>query len=242
MSEVMTIGKYTISEQDLDAFIAGLSQEQQMYASIPEFREQVKDHLIDITLFALYAKELGLDEKDTYKAAMMNAERDIAGQMAMGELLEGITVSEEEAKSYFDAAPERFAKGPSASAKHILVDSEERAAEIKAEIESGAKTFEEAALEYSSCPSSSRGGSLGTFGRGQMVAEFDEVVFTKELNQIHGPVKTQFGYHLIWIDERTDGVAPDFDSVKEQVRSTLVRQKQQAVYSAKVNELKAKYL
>ena len=91
----------------------------------------------------------------------------------------------------------------SASARHILVDTEEKCNELKQEIEGGAD-FAEVAKEHSSCPSGARGGELGQFGPGQMVKEFDEVVFSGELNTVHGPVQTQFGYHLLEITERTD--------------------------------------
>ena len=91
----------------------------------------------------------------------------------------------------------------SASARHILVDTEELCNELKKKIENGTD-FAEVAKEHSSCPSGKKGGDLGQFGPGQMVKEFDEVVFNKELNQVHGPVKTQFGYHLLEITERTD--------------------------------------
>lgn len=91
----------------------------------------------------------------------------------------------------------------SASARHILVDTEEQCNELKQQIESGSD-FAEVAQQHSTCPSGSKGGDLGQFGPGQMVKEFDEVVFSGELNQVHGPVKTQFGYHLLEITERND--------------------------------------
>ncbi len=91
----------------------------------------------------------------------------------------------------------------SASARHILVESEEQCRGLKEQIEGGAE-FAEMAKEHSKCPSGSEGGELGTFGPGQMVREFDEVVFSAELNKVHGPVKTQFGYHLLEVTSRTD--------------------------------------
>jgi peptidyl-prolyl cis-trans isomerase C len=90
-----------------------------------------------------------------------------------------------------------------ASARHILVDSEDACTKLKTEIEGGAD-FAALAKEHSKCPSGRQGGDLGEFGPGQMVREFDDVVFRGELGQIHGPVKTQFGYHLIEITNRTD--------------------------------------
>ena len=90
-----------------------------------------------------------------------------------------------------------------ASARHILVDSEERCEGLKRQIESGAD-FAELAAEHSNCPSGSSGGDLGEFEPGQMVPEFDEVVFNEAVGEVHGPVATQFGYHLIEITDRTE--------------------------------------
>lgn len=90
-----------------------------------------------------------------------------------------------------------------ASARHILVDSEEKCQELKTQIEQGSD-FAEIARANSSCPSGQDGGALGEFGPGQMVKEFDEVVFSGELGVVHGPVKTQFGYHLLEITSRTE--------------------------------------
>ncbi len=90
-----------------------------------------------------------------------------------------------------------------ASARHILVETEQQCKELKAEIEGGAD-FAELAKKHSSCPSGSGGGGLGQFGPGEMVKEFDEVVFSAELNKVQGPVKTQFGYHLLEVTSRTD--------------------------------------
>ena len=90
-----------------------------------------------------------------------------------------------------------------ASARHILVDSEEKCNQLKQEIEGGAD-FAEVARQSSTCPSGQRGGALGEFGPGQMVREFDEVVFSAELNTVQGPVRTQFGYHLIEVTSRED--------------------------------------
>ena len=90
-----------------------------------------------------------------------------------------------------------------AKARHILVPTEEVCQELKTRIEGG-DDFVEIAAEHSKCPSGKDGGDLGEFSPGQMVREFDEVVFKQALNTVHGPVKTQFGYHLIEITERSE--------------------------------------
>jgi len=90
-----------------------------------------------------------------------------------------------------------------ASANHILVESEEACNDLKTQIETGAD-FGEIAAAHSKCPSGKQGGGLGEFSPGQMVPEFDKVVFSAEVGKVHGPVKTSFGYHLIEITSRTD--------------------------------------
>lgn len=90
-----------------------------------------------------------------------------------------------------------------ASARHILVKTEEECSNLKTEIENGAE-FSDLAKEYSQCPSGKQGGDLGEFGPGQMVKEFDTVVFSAPIGEVQGPVETQFGYHLLEVTDRTD--------------------------------------
>ncbi len=91
---------------------------------------------------------------------------------------------------------------PQATARHILVDSETKCLELKQQIADGAD-FAEIARANSSCPSSRQGGDLGAFGPGMMVPEFDRVVFNEAVGVVHGPVKTQFGYHLLEVTSRS---------------------------------------
>lgn len=90
---------------------------------------------------------------------------------------------------------------PSARARHILVKSEDSCTALKQEIADGAN-FSAVAKEHSQCPSGQQGGDLGEFKPGQMVPEFDKVVFSEEIGKVHGPIKTQFGYHLVEITNR----------------------------------------
>ena len=90
-----------------------------------------------------------------------------------------------------------------ASARHILVEDEALCEDLKQQIADGAD-FADIAKEHSQCPSGKDGGSLGEFGPGQMVPEFDQVVFTDEVNVVHGPVQTQFGFHLLEVTSRTE--------------------------------------
>jgi peptidyl-prolyl cis-trans isomerase C len=95
-----------------------------------------------------------------------------------------------------------------ATASHILIkgraEAENKLEDLKQEIGDSPVKFAEAAAQYSACPSARSGGNLGEFGPGQMVKEFDTVIFNEELGVVHGPIKTQFGYHLILINDRTE--------------------------------------
>ncbi len=91
---------------------------------------------------------------------------------------------------------------PTATARHILVDSETTCNDLKQRI-AGGEEFADLAKAHSSCPSGQSGGDLGSFSQGMMVPEFDEVVFRDELNTVHGPIKTQFGYNLLEITSRS---------------------------------------
>ncbi len=88
-----------------------------------------------------------------------------------------------------------------ATARHILVATEEECNALKEQIENGA-SFAELAQQYSKCPSGRKGGDLGRFGRGQMVPEFDKAVFTGDVGVVYGPIRTQFGYHLLEVTSR----------------------------------------
>jgi peptidyl-prolyl cis-trans isomerase C len=90
-----------------------------------------------------------------------------------------------------------------AAARHILVETKEKCEDLKKQIEAGAD-FADVAKQYSKCPSGQEGGDLGTFTPGQMVPEFDQVVFSADVGKVHGPVQTEFGYHLIEITSRTE--------------------------------------
>ena len=233
---------HEITSAEVDAFIASLPREQQVYASHPDFRKQCVDQLIAVYALAKYGEEEKLDETEKFKAILENARKDILAQMAIGKIFEKITISDEEIREYFEANKARFAKGASVHAKHILVDSEDKCNELLESIVSGGKAFEDVAKESSTCPSGANGGDLGEFGKGQMVKEFEDAAFAAEIGHVVGPVKTQFGYHLIKVEDKKEAEDAKLDDVKEQIKSEIMQKKQQEAYTAKVEELKKKYM
>lgn len=236
-----TVAGEVITEADLNAFVQTMPKEQQMFASTPQFREQIVEQLVNNRLFVKYAEELKLDETEEFQTILNNARKDILASMAIGETVKSAVVTEDELKEFYEANKARFAKDGTVSAKHILVKNEEKCQKILEEINAG-KAFEVAAQEYSTCPSGQKGGDLGEFGRGQMVKEFEDAAFNAEIGQVVGPVATQFGYHLIKVEVKNEATVAPFEEVVEQIKRNLLGQKQNQAYTAKVAELKEKFM
>lgn len=236
-----TVGGVQITDADLDEFLRSVPQEQRMYASNPQFRTQFLEQMIAMQAYAKYGEELKLEESEMFKKVMENTRRQILAQLAVQTVVDGFTVDDEEAKAFYEANPQHFQKGETISAKHILVDDEEKCQAILEEIKGG-KAFEEAAKEYSTCPSSAKGGDLGEFGKGQMVPEFEQAAYAAEIGEIVGPVKTQFGYHLIKVEKKSEASVVSYEEAEQQIKRNLTQQKQNMAYSEKLAELKEKYV
>lgn len=239
---VATIAGEALTQAEFEAFLKNVPAEQRAYLSNPQARQYYLEQFIAVRLFTKLGEEEKLDETDDFKEIMATIRKDVLSQLAMKSVLSGIEVSDEEIKAYYDVNPNQFVKEGKVSAKHILTDSEEKCTDIFKEIAEGAKSFEDAAKEYSTCPSGQQGGDLGEFGKGQMVKEFEDAAFSGEIGKVIGPVKTQFGYHLIKVEKRTEPETAPFDEVKENIRKTLLSQKQNQLYSEKISELKDKYM
>ena len=229
-----------ITESDVQNLINNYPPEQRMYMTDPNARPELVEQLISFQLFAKMAEEEKIQETEEYKTLIEKVKVEIASHLAVTGILKDITVTQEEESNFYNENKAQFSKGASVKAKHILVDSEELANTVATEIEGG-KSFEDAATEYSTCPSKERGGDLGFFSKGQMVPEFEKAAFEAELNKVIGPVKTQFGYHLIKVEDKKDEEVTPFTSVQPQIHDQLVQMKQQEVYAAKIKELEAKY-
>ena len=183
-----------------------------------------------------------MEETEAFADNLAHAKREILAQMALGEAMKDITVSEDEAKEYYKANENQFMAGETVHAKHILVDDEDRCQEILEKIISEETTFEDAAKEFSTCPSKEKGGDLGAFGRGQMVKEFEDAAFAAEVGHVVGPVKTQFGYHLIKVEDKKDAETSVYEDVADTIKNIILQQKRNDVYGNKIAELKEKYV
>ncbi len=154
------------------------------------------------------------------------------------EVVSGLTISDKEAKDYYDENTDLFKQGEKIEARHILVKIEEGADEsakaealekirkIQNELKSG-EDFGELAKKYSDCPSGAKEGDLGSFGRGQMVGPFENAVFAMKPGEISDIVETQFGYHLIKAGQRTPEVITGYEDIKDKLMQYLKQMKRE---------------
>lgn len=230
-----------ITDKDINEVLARYPEQQRMYMDNEQGRKQVLEQSIAFELFNKFGQEIELDKTEEYKETVKKLAKEILIQMTINKVLSEVTITDEEVKKYYDDNKAQFSEPATASAKHILVDKEEAAKEIKAEIESGAISFEDAAKKYSSCPSKEQGGDLGSFGRGMMVPEFEEAAFTAEIGKVTEPVKTQFGYHLILVESKNEAKEKSFEEVKGMATGQLLQEAQQKKYLDVIKELETKY-
>ena len=242
MSKILaSVGGMPITDEDVNDFLRELGPRAQSYMS-PEGRKVILNQLIGSKLLLLDAKRNLLEAEPQFKAELAKLKDSLLTSYAAEKAVSSVKVSDKDAEDYYNAHKEQFVSDESVNASHILVDSEELALEILAKINAGEISFEDAAKEYSSCPSKANGGNLGDFGKGQMVPEFDEAVFKMEVGEItSAPVKTQFGYHLIKLIAKNAAEEMPFASIADEIKGALLQEKRRAAYDSKINQLKILY-
>ncbi len=230
MDAAIVAANVVVSEEDLAAAM------DEIRASVPPGQE------LDAALAA---------SGTTLEELTENIKEQLATRQFLESKTEGVAdATEAEAREFYDANPDRFKKPESVSASHILIkfdeaDTDETKAEKKAQLEmirtdiiAETITFQDAAATNSHCPSKAQGGSLGTFGKGQMVPEFEVAAFTQEIDEVGDVVETQFGYHIIKVSDRQEEGVVDFEESQEQIVGFLSNQKKQEAVAAYIKSLR----
>lgn len=234
-----TVDGREVRESDLQSLLQNLGQNAAQFAG-PEGKKQLLNEIISQELLYSEALETNLEEEEAFTTVLEQMKKSLLIQYAANKLISAVTVGDDDVKSYFENNKDIFKPEATVNAKHILVDSLEKANEILEEINNGLD-FSDAASKYSSCPSKDSGGALGEFSRGRMVPEFEEAAFNMEVGEVSQPVQTQFGYHLIKVDAINNPQDISFDEVKDQVRQQCLVTKQNEAYMQKQGDLKKKY-
>ncbi|MGE0282245.1 MAG: peptidylprolyl isomerase [Rhizobiaceae bacterium] len=221
---VATVAGQSVTEADIDLAIQNLDQQ---FAQLPpeQKRAAALSAIIEIRLMAAEATAKGLDKDPEFQRqiAFLN-QRALHSQVISKEIAEKIT--DADIRAVYDKQISETPPTNEVRARHILVKTKEEALAIVKDLDAG-KKFEDIAKEKSTDPGSgANGGDLGYFGQGQMVPEFEKAAFALEPGAYtKEPVQSQFGFHIIKLEDKRQKQPPAFDEVKEQFRSMVLRDK-----------------
>ncbi len=237
-----SVNGVNITENDVNAIIARYPQDKRGFLTTEQGKRQLLNEIVSFELMYHFGREMNLENSEEYQAQIAAMKKELLTTVTINKVLSEVTVTDEEVKKVFEANKDSYQEPPMVSAKHILVDSEDKAENILNEIKSEAISFEEAASRYSSCPSKEQGGNLGQFSQGMMVPEFEEAAFQMEVGEISAPVQTQFGWHLIKLEDKTPATNRSFEEVQHQVMQQLIQERQNQKFAQLVKELSDKYV
>ncbi len=209
----ITEAEIAFAEAEVGAEIAGLPAEAR--------RRVLLEYLVEAHLFAEAAQKTqigsGKDFEERLAYYKLRALRDTFYEKRVRE-----AVSEAQAKAAYEQQVAKLQPEPEVRVRHILLKSEDEAKEVIKQLQAGAD-FTELAKKSSDGPSAQTGGDLGYFSRGQMVKQFEDAAFALNPGQISAPVKTEFGWHVIKLEDKRNRPVPSFEEVKEQLMASLVQ-------------------
>jgi peptidyl-prolyl cis-trans isomerase C len=204
--------------------------EEEIGASLPQDaspdarRNYLVTHLIDMILLSRAAEEQGLSSSDDFKRRFAAMRQKLLAGLMLRQIAQK-DVSEQAMRKVYDDAVKQMGDEQEVRARHILVETEDQAKAIQADLKKGAD-FAELAKQKSKDPGAADGGDLGYFTKDQMVPEFADVAFKMYPGQLSNPVKTQFGWHIIKVEDKRIRPTPTFEQVKPQIENYVAHRAQ----------------
>ena len=195
------------------------------------------DELINQQLLLIDAKNNKFDQDDEFLEKLEVVKNDMLKNYAMHKIFNEVNLSDDDIKAYYEEKKDMLNPNKLYEASHILIDSLEKANEIKEKLDKG-EDFEDLAKKYSIDPSRDNGGSLGTFPKEAMVKEFQEGLDSIEIGEISEPVKSEFGYHIIKLIDIKQAPRADYEDVKENIKTRVLMIKRQEKYLETVENIK----
>ncbi len=234
----------TVTDEEIAPFLAQNNPQVSGVQPSDEDKKKLIDDMIKYKLLVAEAKKSGIENTDEYKRQLELAKDGIAFNLWQREQTKDVAVSDEEAKKIYDENKQSFMQPDSVTASHILVADEKSAKNAIAKLSKVKKEnlkaeFNKLAKEISTDPSAKEnGGDLGSFGKGMMVPEFEKAAFAlKDGEMGKTPVKTQFGYHVIYKESSKKAEAMPFEKVKDLIKNQLLPGKANKKIDDKANEL-----
>lgn len=225
-----------IYQEDLFNLLAAMEDKARFNSK--EGLNVLADELVNQELLLQDAKENKLDNEEEFVKELEIVKNNMLKNYAMHKIFEKVSVSEDEIENYYEENKDTLFSPVTYTASHILLESEEMADKVLDQINEGLD-FKEAAKKYSLDPTKDNGGSLGSFPKGVMVKEFQEGLDKLKIGEISRPIKTQFGYHIIKLDNKMDS-SNTYDDIKDKVKSTYEMVKRQEKYIEKIKDLTKK--
>lgn len=234
---VKQYGAATVEQLIADKIVASEAKKQKITISDEELNKEVDK------LKESYGGEEGFEQVLASNNTTVDVlKEDLKNYLTMRKLIEPqIEITDEELKTYFDENKDSLGEAEQVKASHILIEDESTAKEIKQKLADGAD-FAELAKEYSTDEGSKEnGGELGFFPRGTMVTEFEDVAFSLPINEISEPVKSDYGYHIIKVEEKKEAKEANFDESKAAIKETLIDEKMESEYTTWLEGKKKDY-
>lgn len=247
-SETLTMEKFSLMVQGLPP------QYQAMVDNMPEVKNDIIRSWTETTLLAQEALGSGIDKDPVVALKLEEMKTRILVEIVISNRIDMITpVPEDEVQSYYDSHPDEFIQGELVKTQHILIRTSKDASpeeqtkamehitEIQERLQQG-ESFMELAKEFSEDPGSKdKGGDLGYFGKGHMVPEFENAAFSTAIGQVSSPIKTQYGFHLIKVNDKTESMKIPFEKISQKLEETLRAERNHKALQDLLSELKEKY-
>ncbi|MFH0960160.1 MAG: peptidyl-prolyl cis-trans isomerase [Pseudomonadota bacterium] len=234
------IGPRTVTEGDLKQMANAVPEKFRYYYQTPEGRKQTLDYIVNIYALAAEAEKQGLDKTPDAEKLLTFTRNDLLARLLLDKMTKDSPApTEADGKKYFEQNKAEFSTPESIKLHHILVENEKEAKDVLARLKKGEK-FADIATQISICPSKAKGGDLDWMPRGSLVPEIEEIAFKMKKGQIEGPVKSKFGYHVLFLEANKPAEEASFDQVKEYIIEQLKYQKQQEQYEKIADSLRKK--
>lgn len=234
------IGSKTVTEGDLKQMANAVPEKFRYYYQTPEGRKQTLDYIVNIYALAAEAEKEGLDKSPDAQKLLVFTRNDLLARLMLDKMTKSVPApTEADAKKYFEQNKAEFSTPESIRLHHVLVENEKEAKDVLARLKKGEK-FADIASQVSICPSKAKGGDLDWMSKGSLVPEIEEVAFKMKKGQIEGPVKSKFGYHILYLEDSKPAEEASFDQVKDYILEQIKYQKQQEQYEKVADSLRKK--
>lgn len=234
------VGPITITEKDLNDLANAIPERYRDLYMSPEAREKTLDYIVNIYVLAAEAEKQNIDKAPEIQKLMDFTKKDLLARIYLDRQSRDLKPpTEEEAKAYYQKNKDQFLTPESVHLHHILVNTEKEAKAVMDRLKKGEK-FADIASQVSICPSKNKGGDLAWLPKGSLVPEIEEVAFTVKQGVPTGPVKSKFGYHVLWVEDRKPAEEGSFEQAREYIMEQLKFQAQQDNYERIAQELRKK--